>query len=263
MLPAMRWMLAAILLLLALPSFAADSACGLAVRAAERRFGVPPGLLQAISLSESGRWNKETRTTVAWPWAVTAGTESYFLPDKPTAVATVERLRRQGRRNIDVGCMQVNLMHHPEAFADLDSAFDPDVNADYGAKFLASLRDTTRSWARAVERYHSADPERGRGYRDRVYDRWHAVQTGRLPVRTAVPRLPNVHRPTPPRLEAASASLFASAGPRWQLAPMRPGPSFWASRTAAPLIVRGRPLTMGGGPLATDDSGTAPPRPAD
>jgi hypothetical protein len=68
--------------------------------------------------------------------------------------------------------MQVNLMHHPDAFASLEEAFEPSRNVAYGARFLDALRQETRSWDRAVERYHTADPERGRAYREKVYQRW-------------------------------------------------------------------------------------------
>ena len=70
----------------------------------------------------------------------------------------MEELRRDCHRNIDVGCVQVNLMHHPAAFADLGQAFDPSANVAYGAWLLATLRDATGSWERAVALYHSARP---------------------------------------------------------------------------------------------------------
>ena len=41
------------------------------------------------------------------------------------AVAAVQALQARGVRSIDVGCLQVNLMYHPIAFASLDDAFDP------------------------------------------------------------------------------------------------------------------------------------------
>ncbi len=39
--------------------------------------------------------------------------------------------------------MQVNLMHHPTAFATLDMVFEPGANADYSASFLARLHEQT------------------------------------------------------------------------------------------------------------------------
>ena len=53
----------------------------------------------------------------------------------------VRKLQRRGVRNIDVGCMQVNLRYHPKAFKSLGQAFDPRANAAYAAGFLRKLRD--------------------------------------------------------------------------------------------------------------------------
>jgi hypothetical protein len=44
-----------------------------------------------------------------------------------------------GITSLDVGCLQVNLAQHPDAFSTLAAAFDPVANADYGAAFLTSL----------------------------------------------------------------------------------------------------------------------------
>lgn len=88
------------------------------------------------------------------------------------AVAFVVDARARQARSIDVGCMQISLLHHPHAFNSLEEAFDPAVNTAYAARFLSSLRDTTGSWGAAVAAYHSADPARGGPYRDRVFATW-------------------------------------------------------------------------------------------
>lgn len=146
--------------------------CGAAIQAVERAAALPDGLLQAVAHAESGRRDPERRRAVAWPWTVNNAGDGRYFKSKAEAMAHVEALRRDGRRNIDVGCMQINLMHHPDAFPSLEAAFDPETNVAYGADFLRRLERETGSWARAVERYHTADPVRGQAYRDRVYDRW-------------------------------------------------------------------------------------------
>ncbi|MGH6912534.1 MAG: transglycosylase SLT domain-containing protein [Geminicoccales bacterium] len=150
--------------------------CGRLAREAERIQGIPPGLVQAVALAESGRWLSELRDSQPWPWTVTASTESFFLPSKEAALAKVEELQAAGRTNIDVGCMQVNLGYHGQAFASLEEALDPASNVAYAARFLKRLRQETRSWARATERYHTSDPERGRYYRSKVYRLWHDLR---------------------------------------------------------------------------------------
>jgi soluble lytic murein transglycosylase-like protein len=100
--------------------------------------------------------------------------EGRFLPSKAAAVETVRALQARGVRNIDVGCMQVNLYHHPEAFESLDAAFDPAVNVAYAADFLIELRREARSWTRAVGHYHSRQVIRGNTYRAKVFKAWRA-----------------------------------------------------------------------------------------
>jgi soluble lytic murein transglycosylase-like protein len=149
-----------------------EEVCLAEAAAAERRAQVPPGLVRAIALAESGRWDTVARRSYAWPWTVTAGDQSWYLGSKAEAVAHVRELQRAGRTNIDVGCMQINLHWHPDAFATLEDAFDPRRNVAYGVEFLKSLRSELRSWGRAVARYHTADEARGDAYRERVTALW-------------------------------------------------------------------------------------------
>ena len=149
-------------------------ACADAARAAERARKFPLAVLRAIALAESGRWQGTGQANIAWPWTVTAGGDGKYFATKSAAIAHVRALRRDGVRNIDVGCMQINLMHHPGAFESLEQAFDPSHNAAYAATFLARLYDSSRSWSRALAFYHSATPDKGRAYRRRVEKLWNA-----------------------------------------------------------------------------------------
>jgi hypothetical protein len=78
----------------------------------EKQQAIPDRLLHAISLVESGRWDPNHRANLAWPWTVMAEGEGRFLPSKQAAIAEVQKLRARGVRNIDVGCMQINLLAH-------------------------------------------------------------------------------------------------------------------------------------------------------
>lgn len=149
--------------------------CARAIQAQERRRGIPKGLLEAISLAESGRWDAENKENLAWPWTVTTGGKGYFLPNRVDAVAFVLALQANGVKNIDVGCMQVNLMYHPDAFASIEDAFEPDTNAAYAADLLSGLFANSRSWIQAAGDYHSTTPERHHAYRAKVAKLWHAT----------------------------------------------------------------------------------------
>ena len=88
------------------------------------------------------------------------------------AVAAAEELRARQVQLIDVGCMQVNLHHHPDAFSSLTEAFDPAANARYAARFLNRLRASAGDWETAIGRYHSSTPGISEGYRARVLAVW-------------------------------------------------------------------------------------------
>jgi soluble lytic murein transglycosylase-like protein len=146
--------------------------CGVLAERMERNEDIPPGLLHAVALAESGRSDPARRGSHAWPWTVRSGPDSFYLQTKELALSKVRDLLAAGRSNIDVGCMQINLGYHGSAFRSLDDAFDPAINVAYGARFLRELRQETRSWAKAAGRYHSADPDRNQAYRARVYRLW-------------------------------------------------------------------------------------------
>jgi hypothetical protein len=161
----MRIVVAALLCMVGGPVWAAGPvSCGPAIAGAEKAWRTAPGLLGAIGLVESGRVDPGTGQRAPWPWTVTAEGIGTFYPGKEEAVRAVEQLRQRGVSSIDVGCMQVNLLHHPTAFRSLDEAFDPTANVTYAASFLASLHGRLGDWASAASAYHSMTPELGAQY---------------------------------------------------------------------------------------------------
>ncbi|MCC7045307.1 MAG: lytic transglycosylase domain-containing protein [Alphaproteobacteria bacterium] len=150
----------------------APDACRIAIDRIEREANIPAQLMSAISMVESGRSDPDTGEKIAWPWTVNNAGDGRYFDTKAQAIAHVRELVRRGQLNIDVGCMQINLMYHPEAFIDLDEAFDPLANVAYAARYLKELRDAKHSWSLAVANYHSATPERGQIYRKKVFDAW-------------------------------------------------------------------------------------------
>lgn len=145
----------------------------------ERQYGIPMHLLSAISATESGRYHNGLQMTLPWPWTINVEGQGHYYDNKEQAMAAVRRYQMEGARSIDVGCMQVSLLHHPDAFANLDAAFDPERNVEYGASFLRGLYEESKSWKKASADYHSKTPARGSEYVSRVYDRWANI-LGRL-----------------------------------------------------------------------------------
>ncbi len=143
-----------------------------AAAAAERKWALPADLVAAIGRTESGRFDAATQRLAPWPWTVNAnGTGSYFAT-RAQAVDFVRNLQSRGVRMIDVGCFQVDLFFHPQAFNSLEEAFDPQANADYAGRFLTALHGQTGSWPAAIARYHSSLPPEGESYRLRVLAAW-------------------------------------------------------------------------------------------
>jgi hypothetical protein len=125
--------------------------------------------------------------------------------------------------SIDVGCMQVNLMYHPSAFASLEQAFDPSSNALYAARFLNRLFAQTNDWEQAAAMYHSATPELGEDYRQRVLAFWPA---GAARHEAAVAR---------EKLAAAWAATLGRLRPRpLSSQPGRPGETINGASSARP-----------------------------
>lgn len=150
----------------------AGEICAEETAAVERRAGIPKHLLTAISLAESGRWDGASRANVAWPWTVTAEGRGRYFDSRAEALAEVEILMTQGVRNIDVGCMQVNLYYHGGAFETIEEAFDPRANTAYAASYLKAMQRTTGNWLQAAGYYHSTTPSRNTPYMQRVLDFW-------------------------------------------------------------------------------------------
>jgi soluble lytic murein transglycosylase-like protein len=141
--------------------------CRPAIERASAEAGIPPGLMLAIARVESGRRDPLSGRIEPWPYALNAGGEGRHAASAAEAMALVQAQLAAGRFSVDVGCMQVNLAHHPAAFGSLAEAFDPLANARYAASFLRRL-EAQVGWEAAIGRYHSATPERAEPYRARV-----------------------------------------------------------------------------------------------
>ncbi len=148
------------------------SLCRSKARLMEQATRLPDHLLAAIARVESGRWHKGRGEILSWPWTVMAEGKGRYLPTKQAAIAEVEKLRARGVRNIDVGCMQINLRYHGDAFHSLEEAFDPLSNVAYAAAFLSDLESEVRSWTKAIGHYHSRHQRRGMKYRLKVMEAW-------------------------------------------------------------------------------------------
>ncbi len=162
-----------VLLVVVATAIAADAGaatCDAAIRRVERRYGLPEGLLLAVGRTEAAL-STGTADPIVWSLTINAEGMPMRFGSARLAAQAVRRLQEEGVRSIDTGCLQVNLKHHPQAFERVEDAFDPDINADYGGRYLLRLYRESGAWDAAVGRYHAgrARPEAARRYACAVY----------------------------------------------------------------------------------------------
>jgi hypothetical protein len=186
--------------------------------------------MRAIGLVESGRPDA-TGAVHPWPWTINAEGKGMFFDTKAAAISAVQVLQAHGVRSIDVGCMQVNLMHHPDAFANLDEAFDPARNAEYAGRFLHQLFLQSRDWLTAAGLYHSQTPALAIDYTRQVV----GVLRGRPMPRVLVSATPLHAAPLVgpdgvivPSVRLTSAGLISeNKGHQGQRTTAQPIPTHW------------------------------------
>jgi hypothetical protein len=231
----------------------AGQLCLPAIAAAEREGRLPEHLLRSIAHVESGRVDPVTRRWVPWPWAINVTGTGYYYETKQEAVAAVQGFLASGIRSIDVGCAQVNLMHHPAAFESLEQAFDPRANTTYAARFLNSLRRTTGSWPLAAAGYHSMTPELGIPYARRVMAVWPgSARHGTLPeIATAGVAPATDYSAYTPAFAAVARRIDVA---RQRTAPGLPPGPVWINRQPEPARV----LPRGSRSMAVSEGGRNP-----
>ncbi len=188
--------------------------CRGAAAAFEQSAGLPSGLLLAIGQVEIGRADPLTGRIDPWPWATNHAGEGHYFASAQEAIAWVAAQQATGSESIDVGCFQVNLHYHPDAFASLAEAFDPTANARYAAAFLNRLHAQSGSWPSAIALYHSADPFEGQRYSSRVMQAWNSG--GKV---VGAPVIGGVRPGSPVVVRlSAMASLVRVVMPSWAMA---------------------------------------------
>lgn len=118
------------------------AACLDATRRAEHVHGLPPGLLTAIALSESG----------LHAYALNIGGRAVF-PQTPEAASSL-LLAASSRRSVMAGCMQVNARVHARGE---NWPLDARLSADWAGGLMARWGQEL-GWAEAVRRWHGGSP---------------------------------------------------------------------------------------------------------
>jgi hypothetical protein len=123
--------------------------CEREISRAAAKYGIPEGILYSVGLTETGRKGS------LQPYALNVEGLPLFPDSMDEAMRTFLLAKEMGGKLIDIGCMQINYLYHHENFQSLEEMFDPKLNVEYAAKFLARLHEKHETWTMAVARYHA------------------------------------------------------------------------------------------------------------
>jgi len=120
-----------------------------------RRHGIDPYILYAVALTES-RKNDDQNKVIPSPWAINNAGNAYIPGSQQEAEALLNQLMDQGKRNIDVGMMQVNLRWHGHRVAKPEQLLIPSTNLEIGASVLSeAIQSVPGNLAHGIGRYYS------------------------------------------------------------------------------------------------------------
>lgn len=145
--------------------------CIAAITFYEKQYDLPPNLLHAIAITESGKWNLQEKMILPWPWTLNVMGKGYYFETQQQALQYLRKLLSEGIEQIDIGCAQVNWLHHGKHhFQTPENALNPIINTAYAAYFLTQNYQITKNWRHAVARYHSKNSIIGEKYAQKVSD---------------------------------------------------------------------------------------------
>lgn len=120
-----------------------------------RRHRIDPYILYAVALTES-RKNGEQNRVIPWPWAINNAGNAFIPGSQQEAEALLNQMLEQGKRNIDVGIMQVNLRWHGYRVAKPEQLLIPSTNLEIGASVLSeAIQSVPGNLAHGIGRYYS------------------------------------------------------------------------------------------------------------
>jgi len=132
-----------------------------------KEYSLDPVLLYAVALKESRRWNGKSSSS-PWPWTLNIGKGMRF-DTKEDAHAELSKQIGLGKKNIDVGMMQVNLIYNGHRVSKPSDLLDPETNIRVAAQILSeNIRNSKGDIYLAVGSYYSRIPSRSKAYAEHV-----------------------------------------------------------------------------------------------
>jgi len=154
MAPRLRWGASCVLAFVFVSSTAqAQHVPPAAYQWAARIAGIPPSVLFAVALQESG--TPLHGRVIPWPWTLNiAGTPSRYA-NRAQACSVLERaLKQVPATRVDVGLGQVNVGYHGYRVKRPCELLEPQQNLATAATILSEQHEAGDDWLVAVGRYH-------------------------------------------------------------------------------------------------------------
>ncbi len=206
--------------------------CDRAIVRGATQAGIPQSVLNAVSLTETGR-NQGGRLR-PWPWAINREGQGYWFATRDEALAFAKESIAAGRTSFDVGCFQINYRWHGRNFPSLEAMFDQQTGADYAARFLRDLHGELGDWSLAAGAYHSRTPEYAQIYRARFDRILASVGAAPLVVTAETGTEPEPAAPRKSRTKLARRPLIITIDKRQFAPPAPPGERADLDRRIAP-----------------------------
>jgi hypothetical protein len=137
------------------------------------QYSIPPRLLYAVALTESGQSALSGQQYRPWPWTLNIDGRGEYYRSRRAAWSDLQSAITQGRSSVDIGLMQVNWRYHQGALKSAWQALDPYYNLRVAAQLLSRCHSRHGDWWQSVGCYHApADPERAMRYQEKVREQW-------------------------------------------------------------------------------------------
>lgn len=114
--------------------------------------------MEAGQTTRAGKGAAVQRTI--WPWTLNVEGKPARFSTQQEAAAHLRTLWQKGIRNIDVGCMQVNMGWNGRAYSDPVAYLDPTLNVQWAGWRLTQLAKSGKTLTDMVMSYHAPDPRK-------------------------------------------------------------------------------------------------------
>ncbi len=125
----------------------------LAYQFAARHADVPPSILFAVALQESGMMLRGRH--IPWPWTLNIAGRAHRYSSRAETCSSLRRaLMRVPGTRVDVGLGQINVGYHGHRVDEPCELVDPYRNLAISAAVLREQHTPDGDWLTAVGRYH-------------------------------------------------------------------------------------------------------------